>query len=118
MGYPEALWCTPKMIAAIKCLYDDSVSKVKISKNLSRTFLVKSGVLQGDTLAPFLFIVVLDYVLKSTTLDNFGISACQNSGSIIQKNLFKLTPVKLTVHISWKVFLFPNPYVLHNDKSS
>jgi len=35
--------------------------------------LPKAGVLQGDTLAPFLFIIVLDYVLKVTELGNFGI---------------------------------------------
>ena len=31
-----------------------------------------SGVLQCDTLAPFLFITLLDYVLRETLLDNIG----------------------------------------------
>ena len=29
-----------------------------------------SGVLQGDTMAPFLFITLFDYVLRETFLDN------------------------------------------------
>ena len=35
--------------------------------------LPKAGVLQGDSLAPFLFTIELDYVLKVTELGNFGI---------------------------------------------
>jgi hypothetical protein len=31
---------------------------------VSEDFDVKTGVLQGDTLAPFLFIIVMEYVLK------------------------------------------------------
>ena len=39
-------------------------------------FLTSSGVLQGDTLAPFLFITLLDYVLREMFLgiDGFIIS--------------------------------------------
>ena len=33
-------------------------------------FEITTGVLQGDTLSPFLFIICLDYVLK-TSLDNY-----------------------------------------------
>ena len=33
-------------------------------------FSTTSGVLQGDSLAPFLFITLLDYVLSETLLDN------------------------------------------------
>ena len=29
-------------------------------------FEIKAGVLQGDTLAPYLFAIVLDYVLRKT----------------------------------------------------
>ena len=32
-------------------------------------FEITTGVLQGDTLAPFLFIIWLDYIMK-TSLDN------------------------------------------------
>ena len=33
-------------------------------------FSTTSGVLEGDTLAPFLFITLLDYILCETHLDN------------------------------------------------
>ena len=36
----------------------------------TENFSTTSGVLQGDTLAPFLFITLLDYVLRETLLNN------------------------------------------------
>ena len=36
----------------------------------TENFPTTSGVLQGDTLAPFLFITLLDYVLCETILNN------------------------------------------------
>ena len=43
-----------------------STSAVRIAGILSQEFLITSGVLQGDILAPFWFIIVLDYVLQNT----------------------------------------------------
>lgn len=60
-GIPE------KVVKAINCLYSNSKSKVRIGNEYSDEFLVNEGVRQGDTLAPFLFIIVLDYVMKKTT---------------------------------------------------
>ena len=59
-GVPE------KIVNIIKCLYDGSTSAVRIDGILSQEFLITTRVLQGDTLAPFLFIIVLDYVLQNT----------------------------------------------------
>ena len=56
-GIPE------KIVNAIRCLYETSTSSVQLNGQLSELFDVNSGVLQGDTLAPFLFIVVLDFIL-------------------------------------------------------
>ena len=56
----------PEKIAnIIKCLYDGSISAVSIDGILSKEFLITRGVLQRDTMAPFLFIIVLDYVLQN-----------------------------------------------------
>ena len=55
-GAPE------KKVNSIECLYG-STSAVRVDGILSREFLVTIGVLQGDTLAPFLFTIVLDFVL-------------------------------------------------------
>ena len=56
-GIPE------KIVKIIKCLYDSSISAFQY---FSKEFLITTRVLQGDTLAPFLFIIVLDYVLQNT----------------------------------------------------
>ena len=61
-----------KIVSAISCMYEGSVSRVNLNGRLSHSFEVTTGVLQGDTLAPFLFIVVLDYVLKESESE-FGI---------------------------------------------
>ena len=37
-------------------------------------FDVTAGVLQGDTLAPFLFIMVLDYVMHTTLMEEDGVT--------------------------------------------
>ena len=42
-----------KIVNIIKCLYDGSISAVCIDGILSKEFLITTGVLQGDTLAPF-----------------------------------------------------------------
>ena len=55
-----------KIVNIIKCLYDGSISAVRIDGILSEEFFITTRVLQKDTLAPFLFIIVLDYVLQST----------------------------------------------------
>ena len=36
----------------------------------SKSFKVTTGVLQGDTLAPFLFMIVLDYVMNQIPEDH------------------------------------------------
>ena len=62
-----------KIVTAIMEMYKDMSSKVMVNGQFSKLFYITKGVLQGDTLAPFLFIIVLDYVLKVTELGNFGI---------------------------------------------
>ena len=49
----------------------------------TENFSTTSGVLQGDSLAPFLFITLLDYVLREALLDNingFTITPRRSSG--------------------------------------
>ena len=53
-----------EMVNAIKVLYTETKARVLTSDGETDTFDMVSGILQGDTLAPFLFIVVLDYVLR------------------------------------------------------
>ena len=60
-----------KIVSAIRVLYDQSTSQVYIQGQLSGPFAITTGVLQGDVLAPFLFIIVIDYVSKRSA-KNFG----------------------------------------------
>lgn len=54
----------PQLIVdAIASFYSKSRAAVAIGKKLSDEFDIKSGVLQGDVLAPYLFIIVIDYVM-------------------------------------------------------
>ena len=60
-GIPKAV------VNAISVLYKNSKSAVMVDGGLSDPFDVTTGVLQGDVLAPFLFVVLVDYLLKKTT---------------------------------------------------
>ena len=64
-----------KIILAIRALYTSTKAKVVSPDGDTEMFDIHAGVLQGDTLAPFLFILVLDYVLRISvdSLNNKGI---------------------------------------------
>jgi len=69
-GIPE------RIVHAIRTLYDHSTSKVLIEGKLSEEFKTNTGVLQGDVLAPTLFIIVIDYVMRNAE-DSFGFTTHQ-----------------------------------------
>ena len=52
------------IISAIKALYTNTSATIITPDGETNPFEIVAGVLQGDTLAPFLFILVLDYVLR------------------------------------------------------
>ena len=60
-----------KIVSAIRALYDQSTCQVYLRGQVSEPFAITTGVLQGDVLAPFLFIIVIDYVSKRSAGD-FG----------------------------------------------
>ena len=53
-----------KLIAAILRMYHDHTAFVQTNEGPTETFSPTAGVLQGDTLAPFLFLLVLNEVLR------------------------------------------------------
>jgi hypothetical protein len=68
------------LIAAIMDLYTDTKAFVQIREDRTPDFDTSSGFLQGDTLAPFLFIIVLDYVLRRSLKEGDGYAvACRRS---------------------------------------
>ena len=53
-------------VAAITILYRNTQVKVRSPDGDTEYFDIVAGVLQGDTLAPYLFIICLDYVLRTS----------------------------------------------------
>ena len=58
-----------KIVDAISIFYKDTVAQVITQDGETAFFEITTGVLQGDTLAPYLFIVALDYALQEATKD-------------------------------------------------
>lgn len=63
-GIPEII------VEAISIMYDNTQAIVLSPDGKTEMFDILAGVLQGDTLAPFLFIVVLDYVMRKAIGDD------------------------------------------------
>ena len=53
-------------VAAITILYKNTKVKVRSPDGDTEYFDIVAGVLQGDTLAPYLFIIYLDYMLRTS----------------------------------------------------
>ena len=60
----KAYGIPPSIINAIKLIYEDSSAQVLTPDGETSFFDILAGIFQGDTLAPFLFIIVLDYALR------------------------------------------------------
>ena len=75
---PCRLFICKETVAAITILYRNTKVKVRSLDGDTQYFDIVAGVLQGDTLAPYLFIICLDYVLR-TSIDK------------IRENGFELT---------------------------
>ena len=91
-GIPE------KIVNGIKVLYDDSNGQVLVEGELSEPFNIITGILQGDILAPFLFIIVMDYILKKASI-GFGFKTHNRKSS--RKNKFKHLVMKQS-KLDWK----------------
>ena len=81
-GIPEPL------VNAIGALYNNAKSAEMVDGNISEPFEVSTGVLQGDVLAPFLFIILVDYLLKKATTD-------LDSGAVTHPRRSRRYPVKV-----------------------
>ena len=53
-----------KLINAITSLYVNVNARIRTPAGISETFTLSKGVLQGDTPAPYLFVIVMDYILR------------------------------------------------------
>ena len=76
-GIPEII------VEAIKVIYDNTCAAVITSVGLTDFFRIVAGIFQGDTLAPLLFIIVIDYILRQafTRCHDQGIEISPRRGS-------------------------------------
>ena len=65
-----------QIIEGIKGLYLDTMAQVVTKDGNTNFFPIIAGVQQCETLAPYLFIIILDYVMRIALAkdDNFGIT--------------------------------------------
>ena len=80
------------IIDAIKAIYTDSSALVISTDGDTEPFEILAGVLQGDTLAPFLFIVVVDYIMRHALED-----INQSTGIVIERRKSRRHP-ELRLH--------------------
>ena len=55
-----------KYIKVIGSIFENNVAAVKVGNEVSSWFRIKSGVKQGCVLSPFIWIILMDFVLRST----------------------------------------------------
>ena len=69
-----------KIVTAIMSMYSGTATRVVTADGCSANFEVEAGVLQGDTLAPYLFVIVVDCVLRAAPIPDdsvgFTIQKC------------------------------------------
>ena len=59
----------PNLLGAIEGIYTNTKARLVTPDGETEQFEITTGVLQKDTLAPFLFITVLDYAMRITMAD-------------------------------------------------
>ena len=70
----EAYGIPPDVVAAIRVMYENTSAVVLTPEGETDQFSIDTGVLQGDPLAPFLFIICLDYALRNAITDSDGLT--------------------------------------------
>jgi len=77
----EQLGVPQELITAVMALMDNVTTRVETPAGLTAPIDVWAGVLQGDTLAPFIFICVIDVIMRRATENHPGISFVRADGT-------------------------------------
>ena len=81
-------YCIPNETKAIMVMYKNTQASVRSPDDDTEFFDIIAGVLQGDALATYLFIIVLDYVLRNLDQN-------KNLGFTLRKQLSRRYPSKM-----------------------
>ena len=71
----------PKIVNAVRVLYINTTATVHTDDGLTDEFRLYRGVLQGDMLAPYLFITILDYAMRESIQPEYGFTLQRRAGS-------------------------------------
>ena len=72
-----------KIVRLIEKMYENTIAKVLTEDGHSEAFLILAGIMQGDTLAPYLFIIVIDYIMtRALEGQVFGFTLHQRKSSL------------------------------------
>ena len=66
----RAIWHSQPIVSAIATMYENTRAKVITPDGETEPFNISAGVLQGDTLTPYLFVIGLDYALRLYTTNS------------------------------------------------
>ena len=100
----EAYAIPNKIIKAIMIMYKNTRTFVRSPDGDTEFFDIIAAVLQGDTLAPYLFIIVIDYVLRNLDQN-------KNLGFTLRKQLSRRYPAEMLTDAD-----FADDLVLLSDK--
>ncbi len=78
-----------EIVSAVNILYTKTSAQVLSPDGDTEFFEILAGVLQGDTLAPYLFIIALDYAMRQATEDG------QNLGFTLDRSRSRRHPAKV-----------------------
>ena len=70
---------------SIRLLYEGKCLTVIISEITTDEFEVNTGMLQGDVLVPYLFIVIIDCVMRNANIDDLGFTTNKRQSSRISE---------------------------------
>ena len=65
----KAYGIPPNLLRAIEQMYTNTKASIQTPDGETEQFDITAGLFQGDTLAPFLFIIVLDYAMRKAMAD-------------------------------------------------
>ena len=88
-----------KLVKIIIAIYEDSECCVRTENGDTRFFKIMSGVKQGCVLKPFLFVIVMDYILRQSSGIGVKISSRQISDLDFTDDVVLLEEAKLRLQL-------------------